>query len=87
MDVIIVYIVFALSTAITCWFFFYRRALLELKAKNIQNQLTQRPVLSSIVYILISTVIAPLLVFPLLSRTAGTAFYESTLSGLAEPDE
>lgn len=87
MGLIEYYLIFSLSTGIACWWLFYYRALQEVQHRGIKNEATQAPVIGSIVYILISTVIAPLLILPLVSKSAGEVFYDSTLSSLLEPDK
>ena len=86
MNWLIAYLAFSISTGLVCWWLFYRRALQEVAARNIKNVATKRPVLSGLVYILLSARIAPLLLAPIFSNTCACAFYESTLNELLKPD-
>lgn len=68
------YLIFAFSTALAVCYLWYWPVLQQAKSKNIKNSFTRNPKLSVVVYVLASAIIAPLLVFPLLSTKFGEAF-------------
>jgi len=68
------YIIFALSTAIACCYEFFWPLIKEAKSKEIVNEFTQYPILSCFIYMIISTIIAPILVLPLLSSKKAEQF-------------
>lgn len=86
MGLIEYYIIFALTTGISCWFVFYWPVMREAKALGIENVTTQNPLLSSIVYIVISTIIAPVLIIPFLSNKRSEQFKEGLRKGIFEKD-
>jgi len=74
MELIVYYLLFAFSTSITACIFWFSPLLREARQDKIENSFTQYPMLSTIVYICISAVVAPLLVFPLLSNSMAEKF-------------
>lgn len=86
MGLIEYYIIFALTTAFACWYEFYWPVMQEARSQGIQNVTTQNPVLSSVVYIIISAVIAPVLIIPFLSTTKSEQFKNGLRRGIFEKD-
>lgn len=86
MGLIEYYIIFALTTAIACWYEFYWPVMREAKELGIENVTTNNPVLSSVVYIMISTVIAPVLVVPFFSSKKSELFRQGLRKGIFEKD-
>lgn len=74
MEPVTLYLVFALTTSICCWLFYYVPLVEEAKRLGIVNTFTRSPILSSAVYILISIVLAPSLFLPLFSKEHGERF-------------
>jgi hypothetical protein len=74
MELISYYLLFALSTAIAACYLWFWPMVQQAKAQGIQNSFTEYPKLSTVVYVLISTVVAPLLVPPMLSETIAQRF-------------
>ena len=74
MELISYYLLFALSTAIAACYLWFWPMVQQAKAQGVQNSFTEYPVLSTVVYVLISTVVAPLLVPPMLSETIAQRF-------------
>jgi uncharacterized membrane protein YdjX (TVP38/TMEM64 family) len=74
MELISYYLLFALSTAIAACYLWFWPMVQQAKAQGIQNSFTEYPVLSTVVYVLISTIVAPLLVPPMLSETIAQRF-------------
>lgn len=80
MGLIEYYLLFAFSTSITACYLWFWPLVQKARQQNIVNQFTDYPLLSALVYVLISAIIAPLLVFPLLF----TKMAESFERGLAK---
>lgn len=68
------YIIFAFSTAITACYLWFSPLVAEARSKNIKNSFTNSPKLSIVVYILVTAIISPLLVLPILVPSIGEAF-------------
>jgi hypothetical protein len=86
MDWIIIYLVFALTTSICAWLFYYLPISREALQKGVKNTFTNSPLLSSIVYIVISTFIAPMLFLPLFSETHGKQFRQALREEILKQD-
>jgi nicotinamide riboside transporter PnuC len=80
MGLIEYYLLFALSTSITSWYIWYKPLVRKARETNIKNSFTEYGKLSSIVYIIVSSIIAPVIVLPLLS----SQFAENFERGLAK---
>jgi hypothetical protein len=74
MELISYYLLFALSTAIAACYLWFWPMVQQAKTQGVQNSFTEYPLLSTVVYVLISTVVAPLLVPPMLSETIAQRF-------------
>ena len=74
MGLIEYYLLFAFSSSITTCYIWFWPLLQKAKQENIKNSFTEYPVISVIVYILLSALIAPLIVLPLLSAKAGESW-------------
>lgn len=86
MELIAYYLLFAFSTAITACIFFFSPLIREARQSNIENSFTQYPVLSTVVYVCISAVVAPLLVFPLLNNSVAERFQDGLRREILKPD-
>jgi hypothetical protein len=86
MDWLIIYIVFALTTSICAWLFYYLPVMRIIKQRGIQNTFTNSPILSSVVYIVISTIIAPSVFLPLFSEAHGKMFRNALLEEMSKQD-
>jgi len=86
MDWLIVYIVFALTTSICAWLFYYVPVVREAKNKGIINSFTKSPILSSIVYIVISTFIAPTIFLAIFSNEHSKHFYKALREEILKQD-
>jgi hypothetical protein len=74
MDVMGYYLLFAFSTSLTACYSWFWPILSNARNKGVTNSLTKSPVLSIVIYILITTVIAPIIVFPILIPKMGESF-------------
>jgi len=84
MGLIEYYIIFAVSTALFAWLDVFGPALSEAKADGIQNVLTQNPKLSTLVYLGISTIMAPFIILPLMVPSMNSRFKSSLRSTIRE---
>lgn len=87
MELIGYYVLFACSLAISASYFWFWPILQEAKASGIQNSFTNYPTLSLIVYCLISTVVAPLLILPMVSSAAALQFEIGLRKEMLKPDQ
>lgn len=74
MGVIEYYVLFAFSTSITACYLWFWPLLRKAKEQNVMNSFTENPILSTIIYIGISTIIAPILLMPLFSNDMAEKF-------------
>ena len=86
MDWLIIYLIFALTTSICAWLFYYMPAVREARQRSIKNSFTNSPVLSSVVYIVISTFIAPTIFVALFSNEHSKQFYEALRQEILKQD-
>ena len=86
MDPLIIYLVFALTTGICCWLFYYVPIVSEAQKLGINNTFTRSPLISSVTYIIISTFVAPSLIIPLFSKEKGESFRQALRSEILKQD-
>lgn len=79
MELIGYYLLFAFSTSITACIFWFWPLVQQAQASGIENTFTQYPKTSTVIYVLVSTVVAPLLIPPMFSEQMAQKFS----SGLA----
>ena len=68
MDWLITYIVFAVTTSICAWLFLYWPVYVDIRKLGVQNTFTTSPLISSITFIVLNMVAAPV-VFTVLFNT------------------
>ena len=68
------YLLFALSTSITACYVWFWPILQQAKVKGISNALTKAPVLAILVFIVVTTLVAPVIVLPLIVPDMGESF-------------
>ena len=86
MELIGYYALFALSISLAATYLWYWPLLQAAKSQNIQNAFTGYPVLSTIIYIMLSTVVAPILVFPMFSDAMAKRFQHGLETEMLKPD-
>jgi len=86
MDWLTLYLVFAITTGICCWLFFYVPIVNEAKRLGIDNTFTRSPIISNITYICISILVAPSLFIPIFSEEKGKLFRQALRSELLKQD-
>jgi ABC-type multidrug transport system permease subunit len=74
MDLIGYYLLFAFSTSITACYVWFWPILQQTKEKGVTNALTNAPILSIVVYVIVTALIAPVIVLPLLVPSMGEKF-------------
>lgn len=74
MDLIGYYLLFAFSTSLTACYVWFWPILQQAQTRGISNALTRAPVLSIFIYILVTALIAPVIVLPLLVPKMGDSF-------------
>lgn len=87
MELIGYYLLFAFSTSITACYFWFWPLLRQAQVEGVINTFTLQPKTSVVVYILVSSVLAPLLVFPLLSESMAQRFSEGLAREILKPGE
>lgn len=87
MELIGYYLLFAFSTSITACIFWFVPLVQQARAQEIVNSFTLYPKLSTVVYVLISAVVAPLLVLPLLSESMAQKFQAGLQREIMQPDQ
>ena len=86
MDALIIYLVFAITTGICCWLFFYVPIVHEARRLGIDNTFTRSPVISSITYVCISILVAPSLFIPIFSEEKGELFRKALRSEILKQE-
>jgi hypothetical protein len=86
MDWLTLYLVFAITTGICCWLFFYVPIVHEARRLGIDNTFTRSPVISSITYVCISILVAPSLFIPIFSEEKGQLFRKALRSEILKQD-
>jgi hypothetical protein len=86
MDWLVIYLIFALTTSICAWLFYYMPVVREARKLGIENSFTNSPILSSVVYIIISTFIAPTIFVALFSNQHSKQFYDALRQEILKQD-
>ena len=86
MELIGYYLLFAFSISISACYFWFWPLLQEARTARIQNSFTYYPVLSTVIYILVSAVVAPLMIFPMFSSAMALRFEIGLRSEILKPD-
>lgn len=79
------YLAFAISTAIMALVYAFNPILRKAQALGIENPFTDNPLLTRVVYLIISALIAPVLVLPLLIPSMNVRFIAALEKSLLEP--
>ncbi len=74
MELIGYYLLFAFSIAISACYFWFWPVLSEAKQTGVSNSFTEYPKLSTVVYVLVSAAVAPLLLPPMFSQAMAERF-------------
>jgi hypothetical protein len=63
MGIIIAYLSFCLATSLVAWGYLFWPTVRQARSLGVRNDITRSPYLSSIVYIILCTLFAPILIF------------------------
>lgn len=74
MELIGYYLLFAFSISITACYLWFWPLVQQARVNEISNSFTQYPVISTVVYILVSALAAPLLIPPMFSEAMAQRF-------------
>ena len=86
MELIKYYIIFAFSISISSCYLWFWPLIKEAKNKSIVNGFTKHPVLSSTIYIIISSVVAPMLVLPMFNEDMAEGFKSGLRKEISKAD-
>lgn len=86
MGLIEYYVIFAFSTGIATWYLWYLPIFKKAVASGVNNSLMLNPKLGHVIFILTSALIAPVLLWPLLSQDAGEKFSRGLEQEMFRPD-
>jgi len=78
------YFIFCLTTALTSWYFLFWSALKAARLEQVENSLTLSPVLSSVAYIAVATITAPLLFVILVIPSFSDSYVQGMLKVLRD---
>lgn len=87
MELIGYYVLFAFSISISACYFWFWPVLQDAKQLQIKNSFTEYPVLSTIIYILVSAIVAPLILFPMLNAAMALRFELGLRTEMLKPDQ
>lgn len=87
MEIIGYYLLFAFSISLTAAFYWFVPLLKEAYALGVVNSMTQNPKLSFVVYVIVSAIVAPLLVFPMFSSNMEQHFVAGLRKEMLLPDQ
>lgn len=86
MELIGYYALFALSISLAATYLWFWPVLQTAKSQGIKNAFTGYPILSTIIYVMLSTVVAPILVFPMFSNAMAERFKHGLQTEMLKPD-
>lgn len=86
MELIGYYLLFAFSTSITACIFWFWPLVQQAREAGVTNTFTEYPKTSTVVYVLISTVVAPLLLPAMLSDKMAQRFSAGLAREILKPD-
>lgn len=84
MGLIEYYIIFAVTTAIACWYDSFWPLVSEARSVGIVNEFTQHPLMSSIIFLILSSLAAPILIIPFLSAEKSERFRDGLRKSIFE---
>ena len=87
MGLIEYYLLFALSTSIASWYLWYLPLVRKACETDVKNVFTEYTKLSTVVYILVSALIAPVLILPLVSNEFANNFERGLAKEILKKDE
>lgn len=87
MELIGYYALFAFSTSITACIFWFWPLMQQAREAGIQNTFTEYPKTSTVIYVLVSSIVAPLLLPPMFSEEMAKKFSSGLAREILKPGE
>ncbi len=87
MELIGFYLLFAFSTSITACIFWFWPLVQQARASEISNSFTKYPKTSTVVYVLVSAAVAPLLILPMFSERMAEQFSTGLAREILKQDQ
>ena len=87
MELIGYYALFAFSTSITACIFWFWPLMQQAREAGIQNTFTEYPKTSTVIYVLVSSIVAPLLLPPMFSEQMAKKFSSGLAREILKPGE
>ena len=87
MGLIEYYVIFAITTGLASCYLFLVPAIQRAQHEGIVNSFTENTLTSYLVYVLITTLFAPLTIFPILFDTSGRKFVAGIEKVVLEPNK
>ena len=86
MELIGYYALFALSISLAATYLWFWPLLQQAKVQGVKNAFTGYPILSTIIYAMLSTVVAPILILPMFSNEMAERFRHGLEIEILKPD-
>ena len=87
MELIGYYALFAFSTSITACIFWFWPLMQQARETGVQNTFTEYPKTSTVIYVLVSSLVAPLLFPPMFSEQMAPTFSSALAREILKPGE
>lgn len=87
MELIGYYALFAFSTSITACIFWFWPLMQQARETGVQNTFTEYPKTSTVIYVLVSSLVAPLLLPPMFSEQMAKKFSSGLAREILKPGE
>ena len=87
MEIVVYYIIFALATALTTLVRYYIPVLRQCRLQGVRNAITENPLLGITVFVMVTSVLAPVLVTTLLVPSHGYQFVEGLYRSMSDSDK
>jgi ABC-type enterochelin transport system permease subunit len=86
MDLIGYYLLFAFSASLTSCYVWFWPIIQKAKNLGIKNTITTNPILSMFVHVIVTTLVAPVVVLPLLIPSMSESFVRGLEREMLKPD-
>jgi hypothetical protein len=86
MELIGYYVIFAFTTSITACIFWFWPLVQEAQQLEVVNSFTQYPLISTVIYIFISALVAPMLIPPMFSQAMADRFSRGLRTEILKSD-
>jgi hypothetical protein len=86
MELIGYYVIFAFTTSITACIFWFWPLIKEAQQLEVVNSFTQYPLISTVIYIFLSALVAPMLIPPMFSQAMADRFSRGLRTEILKSD-